>query len=177
MLKCQVSKKSMNSQPSTSREEPPQGNGYRTQQCLFLYVQGGAMFGHSPIVLQASGSGHEIGQGVGGIAHSVGRSRCAASWPDSSKALALIPGSTARQLISRMGQRPRTPSPPLEGQLPTSGTAPTTPPPREETKTNAPDTLPRESKLANSGYRTSGLDVARKMVRQGIGHAGRSFSE
>jgi len=68
-----------------------------------------------------------------------------------------------------MRQPPTTPSPPPEGQLPIPGTTPTTPPPRETT-TNAPDTLLRERKLANSGYRTSGLDAARKMVRKDIGH-------
>ena len=68
-----------------------------------------------------------------------------------------------------MRQPPTTPSPPPEGQLPITGTTPTIPSPRETT-TDAPDTLLRGRKLANSGYRTSGLDAARKMVREDIDH-------
>jgi len=68
-----------------------------------------------------------------------------------------------------MTQSPTTTPPPPESQLPTSSTGPITPPPKDIT-TNAPDSLPREGKLANSGYRTSGLDAARRMVREDIDH-------
>lgn len=46
---------------------------------------------------------------------------------------------------------------------------PTTPSPKQTT-VNVSDSLPRESKLAAGGYRTSGLDAARKMIREDIDH-------